>query len=215
MIASSVAVRPGDGVLWAVAVGVVGFHRKLTAQGDRAMAQFKAFEPGVEVMGELVLQFVEVMGAFKSLAEGILRDHGIVDPKPGEWYLQQAWLDSFKTIAEQIGPNTVFLLARQIPTSADIGVEIDTLEKALFHLDPAYRSTHRNGEAGHYIFVKTGERAGQMHTLNPYPCDFDRGILDALTKRFEPANPYLDVVHDDLAPCKKQGADSCTYSITW
>lgn len=179
------------------------------------MAQFKAFEPGVEVMGSVVVSFVEVMGAFKSLAEGILQDNGIPNPVPGNWYSQQAWLNSFRTITEQIGPNTVFLLARQIPTGAEIAPEIDTIEKALFSLDNAYRVSHRGGEAGHYIFVKTGNTTGQMHTLNPYPCDFDRGILDALTKRFEPSNPYLDIVHHDNAPCKKKGADSCTYSITW
>lgn len=179
------------------------------------MAQFNAFEPGVEVMGSVVTSFIDVMGAFKSLAEGILKDNGIVDPRPGQWYSQQSWLNSFKTITDQIGPNTVFLLARQIPTSADISPAIDTIEKALFGLDQAYRDSHRNGEAGHYIFVKTGAKTGQMHTLNPYPCDFDRGILDALAKRFEPANPYLDIVHHDNAPCKRQGADSCTYTITW
>ena len=51
--------------------------------------------------------------------------------------------------------------------------------------------------------------------MNPYPCDFDRGLLDALGRRFEPANPYLDIVHHDNAPCKKSGADSCTYTIFW
>lgn len=179
------------------------------------MAQYKAFDPGVEVLGDVVLSFVEVMGAFKRLAQGILEDNGIRNPEAGRWYSQQAWLNSFKSISENIGPNTVFLLARQIPTSADIDAEIDTLEKALFSLDEAYRKCHRGGEAGHYIFVKTGERTGQMHTLNPYPCDFDRGLLDALSRRFEPANPYLDIVHHDSAQCKGRGADSCTYTITW
>lgn len=179
------------------------------------MAQFKAFAPNVEVLGEVVLSFVEVMGAFRRLAEGILKDNGIEDPQPDHWYSQQAWLNSFKTITEQIGPNTLFQVARQIPLGAEISPNIDTIEKALFELDAAYRGTHRGGEVGHYIFVKTGERSGQMHTMNPYPCDFDRGLLDALTRRFEPANPYLDIIHHDNAPCKKAGADSCTYTIFW
>lgn len=179
------------------------------------MAQFKAFAPDVEVLGDVVLSFVEVMGAFRRLAEQILAEHGIESPQSGEWYSQQSWLDSFKAITEQIGPNTLFMLARQIPLSAPMPGEIDTVEKALFSLDAAYRATHRGGEVGHYIFVKSGDRSGQMHTMNPYPCDFDRGILDALTRRFEPANPYLDIVHHDDAPCKKKGADSCTYTISW
>jgi hypothetical protein len=179
------------------------------------MAQFKAFAPNVEVEGSVVISVVDVMGAFKRLAEGILEDNGIENPQPGRWYSQQAWLNSFKTIAEQIGPNTLFQLARHIPLGASIDPEIDHIEKALFSLDQAYRHTHRGGEVGHYIFVKTGERTGQMHTMNPYPCDFDRGLLDALTRRFEPANPYLDLIHHDSAPCKKTGADSCTYTVFW
>ena len=179
------------------------------------MAQFKAFAPNVEVQGMAVLTFVEAMGAFRRLAREILRDNGIEDPQPGRWYPQQSWLDSFRAIAEQVGPNTLYQLARQIPTSADIAPAIDTLEKALFHLDAAYRETHRGGEVGHYTFVKNGASSGLMYTMNPYPCDFDRGILDALARRFEPANPYLQIVHHDDRPCKKEGADSCTYSISW
>ncbi len=190
-------------------------RRHSTQENVFKMAQFKAFAPGVEVRGEAVLTFVEAMGAFRRLAREILRDHGIDEPEPGQWYPQQAWLDSFRTISEQVGPTTLVQLARQIPTSADIAPDIDTLEKALFHLDMAYRGTHRGGEVGHYTFVKNGERSGHIYTMNPYPCDFDRGILDALSRRFEPANPYLQIVHHDGEPCKKDGADSCTYTISW
>ena len=179
------------------------------------MAQFKAFSPEVEVRSEVILSFIEVMGAFRRLADEILRDHGIRDLMPGYWIPQQAWLDSFAAILDKIGPNTLFYLARQIPTSADIQPDIDTLEKALFSLDEAYRMSHRGGEVGHYIFYKTGEQTGRMETKTPYPCDFDRGILDALTRRFEPSNPYLEVRHLDTEPCKKDGSEYCSYAISW
>lgn len=182
------------------------------------MAQYKAFDPNVEVLGEVVLSFVDVMGAFRRLALDILATHGIKDPRRDQWYPQQAWLNSFKTIAEQIGPNTLSQLARQIPISAKATeqyVEIHNLEQALSTLDMAYRSVHRGGEVGHYTFTKTGERVGRLETPNPNPCDFDRGLLDSLCHRFEPANPYLNVAHLDELPCKQQGADSCTFEISW
>ena len=47
---------------------------------------------------------------------------------------------------------------------------------------------------------------------NPYPCDFDRGILTTLAAKFERASR---VTHDDSAPCRKNGADSCKYIIAW
>ncbi len=179
------------------------------------MAEFKAFSPHVEVKGEVVLSFVAVMGAFRRLADEILAKNGIVDPRPGKWYSQQAWLNSFKAITEEIGPKTLFVLARQIPLAAPIPPELDTLEKALFNLDRSYRETHRGGDVGHYIFYKTGERCGRVETRNPYPCDFDRGLLDALAHRLEAGNPYVDIHHHDESPCKKQGAESCLYTVSW
>ena len=38
------------------------------------MAQFKALAPGVEVLGEVVLSLVNVMGAFKGISLEILKD---------------------------------------------------------------------------------------------------------------------------------------------
>ncbi len=179
------------------------------------MAEYKAFAEGVEVRSEVILSFVEVMGAFRRLAESILQEHGIPDLQPDAWYPQQAWLDSFKAITERIGVKTLYVMARQIPISASISPEIDSLEKAFFELDKAYRESHRGGDVGHYIFVKTGDRTGQVKTLNPYPCDFDRGLLDSLARRFEPDNPYLEVTHLDSAPCKQRGAESCTFNLCW
>ena len=55
------------------------------------MAQYKAFDTNVEVLGDVVLSVVAVMGAFKTIALGILGDHGIKDPRPDGWYPQQAF----------------------------------------------------------------------------------------------------------------------------
>ena len=179
------------------------------------MAQFKAFSPRVEVLGEVVLSLVNGMGAFRRLALGILDDHGIHDPQPEEWYSQQAWLDSFKKIAEQIGPNTLYQIGRQIPQQHYFPPGVDSIETVLTDLDDAYRKAHRGGEVGHYRFQVIGMQSGKMTCDNPYPCDFDRGIIQALADRFEPEGSLVDVRHEDRAPCKKAGADSCTYTISW
>ncbi|MEM7586584.1 MAG: hypothetical protein AAF560_24560 [Acidobacteriota bacterium] len=179
------------------------------------MAQFKAFSPRVEVLGEVVLSFVNVMGAFKRIALGILEENGIVDPQPDQWYSQQAWLDSFRKIAEQVGPNTLYQIGRQIPQQHFFPPGVDSIEDVLANLDEAYRMAHRGGEVGHYRFQVIGMRSGKMTCDNPYPCDFDRGIIQALVERFEPQGSLVDVRHEDNAPCKKSGADSCSYTITW
>lgn len=51
---------------------------------------------------------------------------------------------------------------------------------------------------------------------NPYPCDFDHGIISAMARRFQPKDSLVvHVEHMDSEPCRKQGADSCSYLVEW
>jgi hypothetical protein len=47
---------------------------------------------------------------------------------------------------------------------------------------------------------------------NPYPCDLDRGIVEAMARRFEPA---AMVFHDTKSLCRKAGGESCTFHVEW
>lgn len=179
------------------------------------MAQFVAFSPNVEVNGQTVLSVVDGMGAFKSLSLKILSDNGITDPKPNEWYKQQSWLDSFKRIAEKIGERTLYTIGQKIPENAQFPPDIDTIDKALSAIDVAYHMNHRGGEIGHYNFTKTNDNSGTMVCDNPYPTEFDRGIIEAMAKRFAPSGSNVRVVLDANKPSRKSGADSCTYIISW
>ncbi|MEW5919640.1 MAG: hypothetical protein AB1796_01565 [Bacillota bacterium] len=180
------------------------------------MAQFKTFAPGVNVNGETVLSVVAGMGGFKNQALKILAGKGIIDPQPGKWYSQQAWLDSFKEIADSIGQKVLFEIGKKIPENAQWPPEIDAIEKALASIDVAYHMNHKGGEIGHYNYKQTGEKSGAMVCQNPYPCEFDRGIVTSVARKFKPASSTIVTVkHDDAAPCRNKGADSCTYYITW
>ncbi len=179
------------------------------------MAQFKALDPKAEIRGDVVLSTISVMGAFKRIAIGILEDNGIRDLQPDRWYPQQSWLSSFATIAKEVGPNTLYQIGRQITEQAPYPAGLDSLEAAFSALDAAYQECHRAGDVGAYRFMITGMRSGMLITENAYPCDFDRGIIESLAQRFEPEGSFADVRHDDLSPCKKLGADSCTYTVRW
>ena len=179
------------------------------------MVEFQAFEKAVEVRGSVVLSFVNVMGAFRSIALGILEDHGIVNPQPHLWYSLQSWLDSFATISDKIGPNTLFQVGRQIPLEGHYPPTIDSIERAFEELDMAYKNSHRGGEVGFYRFESTGLRSGKISTFTPYPCEFDRGLVHSLAHRFEPPDSFIDLQHDDKGPCKKSGADYCVHFVSW
>lgn len=194
------------------------------------MTQFRAFEQGVEVNGESVFSVVDGMDAFKAKAFDILSKYGISQLKADEWYPQQAWLDSFREISETVGASTLFLIGKKIPENAQFPSDIDNIEKALQAIDVAYHMNHRlNKEQlfnprtgimkegiGHYGYVKMDAKKARIICNNPYPCDFDRGIIEAMAKRFKPFESlFVKVIHDASAPCRKNGADSCTYFVEW
>lgn len=179
------------------------------------MAQFIAFAPKVEVNGETVLSVVDGMGPFKESGLKILAENGIKDPKPGMWYPQQAWLDAFKTIAEKIGNSTLLAIGKTIPANAKWPPQVDTIEKALASVDMAYHMNHRGGEIGSYRFENTGAKSGKMICHNPYPSEFDQGIVYAVARKFAPKGDFPSVKLDETAPTRKKGADSCTFLISW
>jgi hypothetical protein len=95
---------------------------------------------------------------------------------------------------------------------------IDNLQKALASIDTAYHLNHRGGEIGHYALVEFNEhdRTAIMVCNNPYPSEFDRGIISAMTKKFVPASSVIyDVQLDPLHESRLKGGDSCRYVITW
>jgi len=47
---------------------------------------------------------------------------------------------------------------------------------------------------------------------DPYPCDYDMGIITSFAKKFD---KMATVRHAEHLPCKKKGADSCTYLVKW
>ena len=179
------------------------------------MAQFQAYAPGVQVNGQTVLSVVKGMGAFALTASQILERHGIKTPDPMGWYPQQAWLDAFQEIAKSIGPRTLNQIGQSIPANAKFPPGIDSVEKALASIDAAYHMNHRGGEIGRYTYTKTGENKGVMLCRNPYPCDFDRGIIESVVRRFMPARSTPNILHDTAKPCRAKQGDSCTFLISW
>jgi hypothetical protein len=179
------------------------------------MPEFVALSPNVEVLGQTVLSVVDGMGAFRSLALEILRRHGVDNPKPESWYRQQPWLDSFKEIYERVGKSTLNLIGRKIPENAKFPAEIDTIDKALASIDVAYHMNHRGGEIGHYEFSKLAPSRAKLVCANPYPCEFDSGLILSVARRFPPAGRTPSVTHDETQPCRRKGGASCTYVVSW
>ncbi|MFX1388482.1 MAG: hypothetical protein ACFE9Z_00285 [Promethearchaeota archaeon] len=192
------------------------------------MVEFKAITPNAEVSGDAILAMVDGLGAFKTMAMQILETNGIKDPRRDEWYLQQNWLNAFKVIAEKVGPFTLYNIGTKIPENAKWPPHVDTIEKALASIDVAYHMNHRiNNEVlfdpdtgvmkegiGHYGFQILEQNKVKMECNNPYPCDFDKGIISNTVKVFsKEGSQFPRIDHENL--CRKNGNNACNYIVSW
>jgi hypothetical protein len=192
------------------------------------------FEPGIELSGVMIESIVEAFKLFPSVATKRLLGHGIGTMKGKDlvldrngWYPIANWLAAFDGFAETVGPRALFQIGQQVPRYAALPPGISDIHSALGAIDVGYHMNHRkNGRPmfdpttgqmlpgiGNYkMKAEPGERKIISVCENPYPCDFDRGLISAFTVRFEKAGR---VTHDDRAPCRKTGSRSCTYHVTW
>ena len=197
--------------------------------------QFKVFEPDIEVNGPTVYSIIAGLGYFTNLSRRYFSrvNIGTVVNKElridmNGWYPQAAWLEAFKNIAEQVGDRVLYSIGLSIPETAQFPpwvVDIDTAIKAI---DVAYHINHRkNGHLlfnmnsgamtegiGHYGYERDRSGKDQIISVshNPYPCAFDRGIITAMARKFQ---GNAQVTHDNTRECRSNGAETCTYIITW
>jgi predicted hydrocarbon binding protein len=176
------------------------------------MVRFEAFDDGVEVNGQTVRSVVAAFpSALQSRGERILAQNGIEDPQEGDWYPQQAWLDAFEEIADEIGENTLRQIGREIPKNAEWPPGVDSVVGALESIDDAYHMNHRGGDIGYYR-AENVDGTVEVRCKNPYPCDFDRGIIKAAADEFADS---LVTVTETSDRCRSDGGEECRYEATW
>jgi hypothetical protein len=173
------------------------------------MAEYIAFDPNVEVNGRTILATVAGVGEFTL---DFFKAQGIAEIDPQGWYPQQAWLDVLKQLNEEGIAMT--LAGMSIPKNADFPPGIDGLPDALAAIDVAYQMNHRNGDIGEYKFERLSANHIRLTCRNPYPSDFDYGIIYQMALEFEA--PHVDaVVERDGAPSRLKGDDACVFNVRW
>lgn len=179
------------------------------------MAQFIAFDPNVEVNGKTICSTLEGMGIMKPLAMKFLNEVGILKVNKREWYSQQAWLDVLKIINDKIGEKYLYLIGRNIPYQAMFPTDIDSVESALNTIDLAYHMNHRGGEIGYYRFESKAKNSGIMYCWNPYPSEFDKGIIESMIIKYSAPQASVVVELKESPANRKNGGDECEFIIKW
>ncbi len=175
------------------------------------MAEFVCFDSNVEAVGQGIMVIVAALGdkALPTLAKYELDD---LDPEG--WYPQQPFLDAFRELSQQ-GFFNMVACGMKVPDVAAFP-PMETVEEALSLVGQAYQMNHRGGDIGEYTLKEIGDRKAEMYCRNPYPSDFDYGIIYRLVQKYRPEDSKgFKVVRDEEVPNRKTGADACTYYIEW
>jgi hypothetical protein len=191
---------------------------KLTVLSERnKMAQFIAFDKNVEVNGRTILSVVNAMDFGRETRSDILKECGL-DPEPDKWYNQQKWLNAFRTFYHMMGERTLFMIGKAIPQNAEFPPGIKNLNEALELIDVAYHLNHRGGEIGYYKLLSFNKlnRNAVMKCYNPYPSEFDRGIITTMLRDYKPKSfNSCQVLLDPSKETRMNGGESCTYLVSW
>ena len=178
------------------------------------MAEVLLAEGTVEVSGAAILATVAGM---ESDIEGLLEAYGIDDLSADGWYPQQAWLDVLNTIGDTNAGYAMLDLVSigmRIPENALWPPNVTDVVTALESIDVAYHMNHRGGDIGSYRAERVGPNAVDVYCDNPYPSDFDYGIIYATVKQWlEPGMGFA--VLREASPSRLRGDDTCIYRVRW
>ncbi|MFY0687259.1 MAG: hypothetical protein JXQ90_08845 [Cyclobacteriaceae bacterium] len=182
------------------------------------MAELEAFDKSTEVSGRSIVAFINAFPNRREIMESILARHDIENPDKDHWYPMSLWLEVLQELTERLSSRIIFDIGQAMIKSIKIPSHIESLRDALRYLNVAYRASHRNGDIGGYELWEFNEkrRIALIECTNPYPSEMDRGIISAITARYKPHDGHFaNVTLDKSAPSRKDGAESCTFIVSW
>ena len=196
--------------------------------------QYRPLAPGIEIYGRSAASVVAAFTYFQRVPAALFFENGIgemegdaINIAHDRWYPQANWLQAFEAIAQRVGAAALYKIGSRVPTTAqsDFPDWVVDLETAIQSIDFAYHRSHRKGGVvmydpdtgtmlegiGHYsVRSVPAERRIQVVCSNPYPCEFDRGLVTTMATRLDRG---ARISHDRTKPCRSDGADTCTYVI--
>ncbi|ADO75731.1 hypothetical protein [Stigmatella aurantiaca] len=170
----------------------------------------------IEVSGHAIMACLAAMRIVQDKAVRLMAGHGITPIDREAWYPLSSVLASLQSILVQIGPNTMKGVGRHLPDHVPFPSPIGSIEAAMRAIDIAYRASHRGpGDIGGYHYTSQGSREGRMVCDNPYPCQMDEGVIEAMAERFRPKDSFFVHIVHEQRQCRERGGTSCTYVVRW
>lgn len=198
--------------------------------------QIQGISRDIEVNGETLGAFVDAFRQYPSVVTKYLVKYEFLAPSNtnagdidrAKWYPLDTWLSAFNAIAKEVGSNSLYAIGKKVPENVVFPPDqISDIHAALRSIDVAYHLNHRKkgvvmfnlqtGEMvegiGHMVYrPMNDDRMAILECDDPYPCEFDRGVISTMAAKFEQG---AKAFHDNEKPCRKKGGASCTYVVQW
>ena len=176
-----------------------------------APAPLSPVATGAQVSGGNILSLLGAMQAFRRTGEQVLAAHGISDVRAEAWYPLDRYVAALDAITVRIGPKTIYRVGFEIPNHIALPPGLDSFEIIAGSFGPAFAMNHRGAGVGGISHTITGPRSARIVSGTPYPCDFDRGVIQGFFSTLLKTRCVIDA--DESAECKSRGGRSCTYDV--
>ena len=129
-----------------------------------------------------------------------------------KFYPAEGFLKALDNIGSKMDVAVLQKIGTKIIESAQWPPGVDNLTAGLQSISVAYKMNHQPNDVaiiGDYEYNKIGENEFTITATNPYPCDFDLGIVRGVAKTFESG---VFVRHLE-GSCRKRGNSKCVYQV--
>ena len=169
-----------------------------------------------EVIGRSPQSYVAAGESISSFAgkqvANKLAEYGLEDIEPDEWYSLTIPLAMLYDMRDEYGDARVRNMGQNVPQHVEFPPELSEVDEALRAIDQAYHQNHRGGEIGSYEFEADGPNEGVIICENPYPCEFDKGLIKGVAKKFADNPVRVEEIGDR---CRAEGDHRCEYRVDW
>jgi predicted hydrocarbon binding protein len=164
----------------------------------------------LEISGDAIIPVIRAF-SLDFLSKKLLTKYQLENVTKGKYYNMQKYLNLLHEVEHNM-PRMLYKIGEHIFTEAVFPPQIKTLEEALQSVDVAYYMNHNKqaeGEIGHYHSEKVNDDEFVMTLTNPYPCNFDQGIIQGIANKFK----KKIVLRHDEDSCRQKGDSECKYFI--
>jgi hypothetical protein len=164
-----------------------------------------------EYSGAALNSFVLAFGESNPIVKKILADAGVERIDPQAWY-DYEWASSiYYRIGEQIGRAAAMEVGRKMIEAAQFPPGIDSVEKVLMSLGPAFKMAVRGADCGDILCTLEDEHSATIVRTQRGLCPLNIGVIEGCCARYG----VTPLIEHGTGGCQDEGAPTCTYHVTW